>query len=65
MNLIGAFINPMGERVATALSAGVLNSADSTNSYYPVTGALLASGGVDDGKFLTTSGGDHLSYAQD
>ncbi len=65
MNLIGSYLNVMGERVATALSAGVLNSASGTDTFFPVTGALLASGGIDDGSFLTTSGGDHLTYAQD
>ena len=61
MNLVGSYINVMGERVATALSAGVLNSATGTDTFFPVTGAL-----VDDAaNFLTTSDGDHISYAQD
>jgi len=65
MQLLGSFTNPMGDRVATGLAATVIGTTGGQDSYYPVQGALLASGGVDDGKFLTTSGGDHIIYAID
>jgi hypothetical protein len=61
VNLLGSYLNVLGERVATGLSAGVLNTAIDKDTYFPVTGALVDNAA----SFLTTSGGDHISYAQD
>ena len=58
MQLLGAFINPIGGRVATALNDGVLGGGGAR--YIPIQGVLI----TDDESFLADASGNHISYAQ-
>ena len=59
MDLLGAFINNVGERTATALNDGVLGGGGS-GGYIPNRGLLITSAG----DYFVDASGNHIAYAQ-